>query len=68
MNQMIGIRTAFALYALLVLASLLTLKGTPLAVALIIVLGLAAKTYVHHLRSRLESNGSKPPSPVETNY
>ena len=49
---MISIRTAMLLYALLVLASVLTLKGTPLALALIIVLGLALKSYVHHLRSR----------------
>lgn len=51
---MIGIRTAMLLYALLVGASLTTLKGTPLALALIIVLGLAAKSYVHYLRRRLE--------------
>ncbi len=51
---MIGIRTALILYALLVIASLVTLKGTPLALALIIVIALAVKSYVHHLRSRLE--------------
>jgi hypothetical protein len=51
---MIGIRTALLLYALLVIASLVTLKGTPLALALIIVIALAVKSYVHHLRSRLE--------------
>jgi hypothetical protein len=51
---MIGIRTAIALYAVLVVASVWTLKGTPLALALIIVFGLAVKTYVHHLRSRVE--------------
>lgn len=54
MKSLIGIRTAIALYALLVLASVLTLKGAPLALALIIVLGLAVKSYLHHLRSRLE--------------
>lgn len=51
---MIGIRTALLLYALLVLASVLTLKGTPLALALIIVIALAVKSYLHHLRGRLE--------------
>ncbi len=42
------------LYALLVIASFATLKGTALIVALIIVLGLAVKSYLHHLRSRVE--------------
>jgi hypothetical protein len=42
------------LYVLLALASVFSLKGTALALALIIVLGLAIKSYVHHLRSRLE--------------
>lgn len=41
------------LYAVLVVISVLTLKGAALALALIIVLGLAAKSYVHFLRSRL---------------
>jgi uncharacterized membrane protein YiaA len=51
---MIGIRTAMVLYALLLVAAFATLKGTALYVALIIVLGIAAKTYLHHLRDRLE--------------
>jgi hypothetical protein len=42
------------LYALLMLAAVLTLKGTALALAVIIVLGLAVKSYVHHLRGRME--------------
>jgi hypothetical protein len=42
------------LYALLVGAAFATLKGTALIIALIIVLGLAAKSYVHHLRGRIE--------------
>ncbi len=50
----IGLRTALILYGLLVLASFATLKGTALVIALIIVLGLAAKSYVHHLRGRIE--------------
>jgi hypothetical protein len=54
MKTLIGIRTALALYSILVLASALLLKGPALALALIIVLGLALKSYLHHLRSRLE--------------
>jgi uncharacterized membrane protein YiaA len=53
-RTMIGIRTAMVLYALLLVAAFATLKGTALYVALIIVLGIAAKTYLHHLRDRLE--------------
>ncbi len=53
-RTLIGIRTAMVLYALLVVAAFATLKGTALYIALIIVLGVAAKTYVHYLRSRLE--------------
>jgi hypothetical protein len=43
-----------ALYAILVVASFLTLKGMALAIALIIVFALAIKSYVHYLRSRIE--------------
>jgi hypothetical protein len=50
----IGLRTALILYALLVVAAFATLKGTALIIGLIIVLGLAAKSYVHHLRGRIE--------------
>lgn len=50
----ISIWTAMALYALLAIWSVWTLKGIALAVALIVVGGLAAKSYVHFLRSRLE--------------
>jgi hypothetical protein len=53
-RTVIGLRTALALYALLVVAAFATLKGTALVIALIIVGGIAAKTYVHHLRSRTE--------------
>ena len=51
---MIGIRTALLFYALLLVVSVLILKGTALAIALIFVIALAIKSYVHHLRSRLE--------------
>lgn len=50
----IGLRTALILYALLILAAIATLKGTALAVAVLIVLALAAKSYVHHVRDRIE--------------
>ena len=50
---MIKARSAFLLYAVLAVVALLTLKGKPLALALIIVLAIAAKTYVDELRRRL---------------
>jgi hypothetical protein len=50
----IGIGTATVLYVLLAAWAVATLKGIPLAVALIIVGGLAVKSYVHFLRSRLQ--------------
>ncbi len=53
-RSLIGFRTAMILYGVLVVASFAKLKGTALALALIIVLALAAKSYVHHLRSRIE--------------
>lgn len=53
-RTVIGIRTAMVLYALLLVAAFATLKGTALYIALIIVLGIAVKTYLHHLRSRIE--------------
>jgi hypothetical protein len=53
-RTVIGIRTAMLLYALLIVGAFATLKGTALYIALVIVLGIAAKTYLHHLRSRIE--------------
>jgi uncharacterized membrane protein YiaA len=53
-RTIIGIRTAMVLYALLLVAAFATLKGTALYIALIIVLGIAVKTYLHHLRDRIE--------------
>jgi hypothetical protein len=50
---MIRARTAFLLYAALAVLAFLTLKGKPLTLALIIVLAIAAKTYVDHVRRRL---------------
>ena len=53
-RTIIGIRTALVLYALLLIAAFATLKGTALYIAIVIVLGIAIKTYVHHLRRSLE--------------
>ncbi|HEY3935904.1 MAG TPA: hypothetical protein VGL97_00615 [Bryobacteraceae bacterium] len=50
---MIGPRVAGLLYALLIVASLATLHGKALAVALVIVLGLAAKSCLDYLRRRV---------------
>ncbi|HEY6990280.1 MAG TPA: hypothetical protein VH369_17935 [Bryobacteraceae bacterium] len=47
-------RTALILYALLIIAAFATLKGAALAVALLIVAALAVKSYLHHLRGRIE--------------
>ncbi len=51
-QTVIGPRTAFLLYGLLVGAAFLTLRGKPLALALIIVGALAAKSLLHWLRTR----------------
>jgi hypothetical protein len=53
-RSVIGIRTAMVLFALLALAAFATLKGPALYITLLIVLALAVKAYVYHLRSRLE--------------
>jgi hypothetical protein len=53
-RTIIGIRTAMVLYAVLLVAAFKTLKGSAVYIALIIVLGIAVKTCLHHLRSRLE--------------
>jgi hypothetical protein len=53
-RTVIGIRTALVLYALLLVAAFIALKGTALYIALIIVLGIAVKTYVHYLRRGIE--------------
>jgi hypothetical protein len=49
---MIGARTAFLLYGALIVVALLTLKGKPLSLALIIIIAIAAKTCVDQLRRR----------------
>jgi hypothetical protein len=50
----ISIGTAIGLFALLTVWAVMTLKGAPLALALIIVAGLAIKSYLHFLRDRIE--------------
>jgi hypothetical protein len=52
-RTVIGPRTALVLYAVLVLFAIATLKGRALAIALFIVLGLAVKSWVGHVRDRL---------------
>ena len=50
----ISIGTALALFAFLAVLSIAMLRGVALAFALIVIGGLAIKSYVHFLRSRLE--------------
>ena len=47
-RTLIGVKTATILYVLLGTAALATLHGKALIVALIIVVGLAAKSYLHY--------------------
>lgn len=51
---MIGFRTAMILFAALAAFAVITLHGVALAFALVIVVGLAAKTWIHHIRRRME--------------
>jgi len=51
---MISGRIALILYAVLVAISIATLHGKALAFALIVVLGLAVKSYIDYLRRRLQ--------------
>lgn len=53
-RSVIGISTAMILFALLAVFAFTMLKGPALYIALLIVLALAAKAFVHHLRSRIE--------------
>jgi len=52
-RTIIGARTAFILYGALLAGAYLTLKGKFLSLAVIIVLAIAAKTYIDHLRRHL---------------
>jgi hypothetical protein len=51
---MIGFRTAMILLAALAGFAIATLKGAALILALIIVFLVAVKSYIHHIRSRME--------------
>ncbi len=51
---LIGLRTAILIYALLAVFAALTLKGNARLIVLLVVVLLALKTYVHHIRRRLE--------------
>ena len=53
-QKMIGHKTAFVLYAVLVGVALIRLHGLALSLALVIVLGLAAKTVVDYFRQRMD--------------
>jgi hypothetical protein len=53
-KAVIGIKTALVLFGVLGAFALATLKGPALYIALLIVLALAVKAIVHHLRSRIE--------------
>jgi hypothetical protein len=50
----IGIRTAMVAYAVLAVIAVFTLKKEWLFVALVILGGAALKTYIFHVRSKLE--------------
>ncbi len=51
-QTVIGVRTATILYLLIAVAAIVMLKGKPLILALIIVFGLAAKSYVHYWKQK----------------
>ena len=51
----ISFRTAILLYIVLTISACMLLKGRALALGLILIGGLAAKTYVHWLRQRMQS-------------
>jgi hypothetical protein len=51
-QTMIGVRTATLLYVLLCIATFATMKGKALALSLIIILGTAAKSYLHYWKTR----------------
>ena len=55
-RTLIGPLVATVLYASLLVFALLTLRGKPLLLAVIIVLGLAVKSYLHYWREKSASN------------
>lgn len=53
-RKIISLRTGMIAYAVLVILAFATLHGYALGVALIVILGLALKSYLHYLRERME--------------
>jgi hypothetical protein len=53
-RTVIGPRTAFVLYGVLVLFAIARLQGRALAIALFIVIALAVKSLVGYLRDRIQ--------------
>lgn len=53
-NGVIGLRTAIALFVALAAVAIATLKGAALWFALLIIAALAAKSVLHHFRTRIE--------------
>lgn len=53
-RKVMSLRSAMIAYAVLLIIAVATLKGYALGVALIVILGVAAKTYTHYLRERME--------------
>ena len=51
-RTLIGLRTATVFYLVLAAVAFATLKGKPLALALIIVGGVAAKSYLHYWKEK----------------
>jgi len=52
---MIGARTAAILYLVLAAIAVAVLRGKPLFVGLIIIAGLAAKSFLHHWKQKHET-------------
>jgi hypothetical protein len=53
-RRLLGFKTAMGSYAVLAVLGAVTLTGLGRIFILILVAGLAIKTYVHHLRDHLE--------------
>jgi hypothetical protein len=53
-RKIISLRTGMIAYAVLAIIAFATLKGYALGVALIVILGLALKSYLYYLRERME--------------
>jgi len=53
-RKIISLRTGMIAYAVLAVIAFATLSGYALGVALIVILGFALKSYLYHLRQRME--------------